>query len=142
MKKSLTMGLAAAMLAATVSFVAAGPYRRGPVSAAHVRPADEINTTLLVLGYDPASPTFRHGHYYVLHAYNRYGVKVRVAADAQLGDIVSIEPVFMPHYDAGPRIIHVPQPGDGQSQHDSDVSPVLVRGLVYPTPKSGASSQK
>jgi hypothetical protein len=34
-----------------------------------------------------------HGPYYVLHAYDHYGVKVRVVADAQL-------------YDAGPRIIH------------------------------------
>ena len=142
MKKSLTIGLAASLLAATVSLAAAGTYRSGPVGFAHARSADEINTTLLVLGYDPASPAFRHGRYYVLHAYNQYGVKVRVVADVRLGDIVSIKPVFMPHYDAGPRIIRVPQAGNGQSQNGSDVSPVLVRGLVYPARKSGASSQK
>jgi hypothetical protein len=40
----------------------------------------------------------------MLHANDRYGVKVRVVA-AQLGDIVSIRPVFVRHYDSGPRII-------------------------------------
>jgi len=107
MKKTLTIGLAVTMLATAVSFVAAGTYRRGPASTAEMLPAYEILTTVRALGYDPTTPAFRRGPYYVLHAYDRYGVKVRVVADAQLGDIVSIRPVFVRHYDAGPRIIHV-----------------------------------
>lgn len=142
MKKSLTIGLAATLLAVTVSFAAAGTYQREPMSAAGMLPAYEILTTVRALGFDPTTPAFRRGPYYVLHAYDRSGVKVRVVADAQLGDIVSIKPVFVPHYDAGPRVIHVPQLGDSQSQHGNDASPVLVKGLVNPTPKSGASSQK
>ncbi len=109
MKKSLTIGLAATLLAVTVSFAAAGTYRREPMSATGMLPAYEILTTVRALGYDPTTPAFRHGPYYVLHAYDQYGVKVRVVADAQLGDIVAIRPVFAPRYDAGPRIIHVPQ---------------------------------
>jgi hypothetical protein len=111
MKKSLTIGLAAALLAATVSFGAAGTSRREPGSAGSMLPAYEILTSVRALGYDPTTPAFRRGPYYVLHAYDRYGVKVRVVADAQLGDIVSIRPVFAVRYDAGPRIIHVPPRG-------------------------------
>ena len=115
MKKMLTIGLAATMLAATVSFATAGTYGRGPASAAEMLPAYEILTTVRALGYDPTTPAFRRGPYYVLHAYDRYGVKVRVVTDAQLGDIVSIRPVFAPRYDAGPRIIHV-QPGEASKR--------------------------
>jgi hypothetical protein len=123
MKKSLTIGLAASLLAATVSLAAAGTYRSEPVGAAYMLPAYEILTTVRALGYDPTTPAFRRGPYYVLHAYDRNGVKVRVVTDAQLGDIVAIRPVFAPRYDAGPRIIHVPQPGEAPRRSDTQSAP-------------------
>jgi hypothetical protein len=55
------------------------------------------------LGYDPTTPASWRVRYYVLHAYDRYGVKLHVVADVQLGDFVSIRPVFVR---PGPRIIH------------------------------------
>ena len=109
MKKSLTIGLAAMMLAATVSYAAAGTYQHEPGSSARLLPAYEILTTVRALGFNPTTPALRRGPYYVLHAYDQYGIKMRVVADAQLGDIVAIRPVFVTRYDAGPRIIHVPQ---------------------------------
>jgi hypothetical protein len=45
------------------------------------------------LGYDPTTPASWRRPCYVLHAYDQYGVKVRMVADAQV-------------HDAGPRIIH------------------------------------
>lgn len=44
------------MLATTVPVVAAGTYRRGPVSTAEMLPAYGNQTTVRTLGYDPASP--------------------------------------------------------------------------------------
>jgi hypothetical protein len=105
MKKSLTIGIAATALAATVSFVAAGPHQR-------VLPAHEIVASVRALGFDPTTQAFRRGPYYVLHARDPYGVQLRIVADAELGDIISIDQVFVPRYFAGPRIIHVPQPGE------------------------------
>lgn len=114
MKKSLTIGVAASLLAAAVSIGAAEASQRAPGSVGYMLPAYEILINVRALGYDPTTPAFRRGPYYVLHAYDRYGIEVRVVADAQLGDIVSIRPVFAPRYDAGPRIIHVPQRGRRQ----------------------------
>jgi hypothetical protein len=145
MKKSLTIGMAATALAATVSFVAAGPYQREPVTAADALPAYEILATVRALGFDPTTQAFRRGPYYVLHALDWRGVQVRVVADAQLGDIVSIRRVFVPRYDAGPRIIHVPQPGDRRPRRRSDASlspPAKDFSPVYPTPKFGAKPGK
>jgi len=125
MKKSLIIGIAAAALAATVSFVAAGPYQRAPVNQREpvtaaaalparerALPAHEIVASVRALGFDPTTQAFRRGPYYVLHARDPYGVQLRIVADAELGDIISIGQVFVPRYFAGPRIIHVPQPGE------------------------------
>jgi hypothetical protein len=125
MKKSLIIGIAATALAATVSVAAAGPYQRESVTAAtqpalervlsvreRALPAHEIVASVRALGFDPTTQAFRRGPYYVLHARDPYGVQLRIVADAELGDIISIGQVYVPSYFAGPRIIHVPQPGE------------------------------
>jgi hypothetical protein len=114
MNKKLIVATAAALLVATATYVgAAGP--NGPeVARASDRlvaalPDYEIIASVRALGYVPITPAFRRGPFYVLHASDAYGTKLRVVADAQLGDIISIRQVFIPRYDAGPRIIHVPR---------------------------------
>lgn len=126
MNKKLLMGTAAAVAAACLSFVvfAGGDKSReaGPAPeavkvassemASAALPDYDIIATVRALGYIPTTQAFRRGPYYVLHARDIYGTKLRVVADAQLGDIVSVRQVFTPRYDAGPRIIHVPQQGE------------------------------
>ncbi len=116
MKKRLTIALAAAALAATgTSLAAAGYYYQGQrtqVTAADALPAYEILNNVRSLGLRPTTQALRRGPYYVLHAIDPRGAEVRVVADAQLGDIVSIAPLVAPRFNGGPRIIHVPQPGE------------------------------
>jgi hypothetical protein len=117
MKKRLIFGAAAAIVAASLSFVVLAGQKdheaaRAPERLAAALPDYEIIASVRALGYYPTTPVFRRGPYYVLQASDAYGAKLRVVADAQLGDIVSIRPVFVPRYDAGPRIIHVPQAGE------------------------------
>jgi len=117
MKKALTVGLVGAALAATLTFVAASSIKREPVTEADALPAYEILTTVRQMGLNPINEPVRRGPYYVLHAYDPRGVEVRVVADAQFGDILSVAPAralnsaYAPRYDRSPRIIHVPQPG-------------------------------
>jgi hypothetical protein len=124
MKKRLTIVIAATALAATVtSLTAAGLYQRQRVTAADALPAYEILNTVRSFGLRPTTQALRRGPYYVLHAVDARGFEVRVVADAQLGDIVSISPLVAPRYDSGPRIIHVPQPGerdDRAAPYDDD----------------------
>jgi hypothetical protein len=125
-KKRLTIALAATALAATVtSLTAAGLYRREHVTAADALPAYEILNSVRAFGLRPTTQALRRGPYYVLHAVDARGLEVRVVADAQLGDIVSIVPIAAPRYDSGPRIIQVPQPGerdDRASSYDGDAA--------------------
>ncbi|MGC1466242.1 MAG: hypothetical protein WA792_10970 [Pseudolabrys sp.] len=78
-------------------------------------PPNEIVTTVRGMGLSPTSQPQRRGQYYVLHATDPTGNEMRVVADAQFGDVLSVVPanaltgVYTPHYDNGPRIIHVPQ---------------------------------
>lgn len=118
MRKKLTIGVIVTALAVTVSFVAAGPYQR--VTAAEMLSASDILTSVRLLGLAPTTRVFRHGPYYVLHAIDPRGTELRVVADAALGDIVSVTPIFAPRFDAGPRIIHVPQPGERGDADDRD----------------------
>jgi len=114
----LTIILAWASLVFMLSFVAAGSFKREPVTEADALPAYEILTTVRLLGLNPASEPVRRGPYYVLHAYDPRGIEVRVVADAQFGDILSIVPArplniaYAPLYQRGARIIQVPQPGE------------------------------
>jgi len=114
-KKRLTITLAAVVFAAAATSLAvAGSYQRSRAQAtpADVLPAYEILNSVRSLGFRPTTQALRRGPYYVLHAIDRRGVEVRVVADAQLGDIVSVAPVVAPRFNGGPRIIHVPQPGE------------------------------
>ena len=110
------MGVVGAALAATLTFVTAGSFKREPVSAASVLLAYDIVTAMRAMGLNPIGEPVRRGSYYVMHAYDPRGVEVRVVADAQFGDILSVVPAralntaYAPRYERGPRIIHVPQP--------------------------------
>ena len=130
MKTRLTIALAAAALAATVtSLMAAGLYQRSraQVTAADTLPAYEILNSVRALGFKPTTQALRRGPYYMMHAIDPRGIEVRLVADAQLGDIVSVAPVLAPRFNGGPRIIHVPQPGersDANSTYESDENSV------------------
>ena len=110
--------MVAGVLAAATSLAAAGYYQRqrAQVTAADALPANEILNRVSALGLRPTTQALRRGPYYVMHAIDRRGIEVRVVADAQLGDVVSVTPVLAPRFTGGPRIIHVPQPG-GRSEH-------------------------
>ena len=114
MKKRLTITIAVAALAAATSLAAAGYYQRqrAQATAADALPAYEILNNVRALGFRPTTQALRRGPYYVMHAIDPRGMEVRVVADAQLGDIVSVAPIVAPRISAGPRIIHVPQPGE------------------------------
>jgi hypothetical protein len=115
-KQGLAIGLlAAALAAAAPSFASAGSRD------CNVLPADAIATSVLSVGLFPSTHPIRRGLFYVLNAVDPVGGEVRVAADAQLGDVVSVLPIYRlgAYYSglsASPRIIHVPedeQGGDG-----------------------------
>lgn len=133
MKKALTIALAGVALAATLTFVGAGSraVETERVASANALSPDDIVAGVLQIGLNPIGRPLRRGHYYVLHAYDARGVEVRVLADAQLGDILSVVPALnatvTPPYDRGPRIIHVPQlreRDDGAAPDDGDESAV------------------
>lgn len=134
MKKALTIGLAGVALVVTLSLVAADSFKREQTIATDVLPANEILTTVRSMGLDPIGEPLRRGPYYVLHAYDPRGVEVRVVADAQLGDILSVTPAralndaYAPSYERGPRIIHIPQRGerDGRASIDDRDQPDAV----------------
>ena len=119
MRTALIIGLAAGLLAATLSLVAARSQPPQPVAPADLRPIDEILVTASQMGLVPAGKPLRRGPYYVFHAYDRRGLEVRVVADAQLGDILSVVPAgpvaLVSPKDRPPRIIHVPQPGESNA---------------------------
>jgi hypothetical protein len=121
-KRALTIGLAGAALAATLTFVTAGSFKRERLTDADALPAYEIVTTVRAMGLNPISEPVRRGPYYVLHAYDPRGIEVRVVADAQFGDVLSVVPAralntaYAPNYERGPRIIHVPQPGEREDR--------------------------
>lgn len=160
MKKALTIGLAAAALAATLPLVTAGSlHQPETIAAADAFPPYQVLDTVRSMGLDPIRQPVRRGPYYVLHAYDPRGVEVRVVADAQFGDIVSVEPAralenaYAPNYVRGPRIIQVPQPGDRASvdrrdepdadYHDDDDDaappPPARRVAPKPVPRSSAA---
>lgn len=118
MNKTVTIVLAVAALAASLPLVVAGSFNNEPVTAADALPAYEIVTTVRAMGLNPISDAVRRGPYYVLHAYDPAGVELRVVADAQFGDILSVTPAhalegaYAPSYERGPRIIHVPRRGE------------------------------
>jgi hypothetical protein len=122
MRTALTIGLAAGLLAATLSLVAA--RSQPPIAPADLQPIDEILATASEMGLVPVGKPLRRGPYYVFHAYDRRGLEVRVVADAQLGDILSVVPAgpvaLVSPKDRPPRIIHVPQP---QARQETSAAP-------------------
>jgi hypothetical protein len=71
-----------------------GTHRRVPASKHRRNFAGlRVSDRCACLGLRSTTPASWRRPCYVLHAYDQYGVKVRVLADAQV-------------YDAGPRIIH------------------------------------
>jgi hypothetical protein len=139
--KRLIIGIAAAALAATVSLAAAGPYRH-PRHERDLLSPDRIFATVRALGFNPTTQPIRRGPYYVLHAFDPYGIEVRVVADAELGDILSVTDVVGPRYDFGPRIIHVPADGKSSSfgNHGLFALPRIVDRLPAPSPASSPAN--
>ncbi len=77
------------------------------------------------MGLNPLNEPLRRGPYYILHATDPRGIEMRVVADAQLGDILSVTPAQRSNtanYTRGPRIIHVPQAGDRDPRANSRAS--------------------
>jgi hypothetical protein len=111
-KRGLTIGLVIAALGAGAPLAISSP--REPVTAADAIPAYEVLTRVREIGLHPTTQALRRGSYYVLHAVDTLGVEMRVVADAEFGDILSVTPV-RPYggvsYRRGPRIIDVPQAG-------------------------------
>jgi hypothetical protein len=129
LRKRLTIGGIAMALAATVSFVAAEPRR--PPGEAAAPPRSDILTNVRLIGLTPTTRPYRRGPFYVLHAVDLRGTQLRVVADPDLGDIVSVTPLFAPRFDAGPRIIHVPQPGEEADDRD-EASPETIERYAPP----------
>lgn len=112
-KKTALLAIAAAVgFAAPITLYAAGSHYLEPVTAADVMPSYEILTRVRTLALDPIGEPVRRGPYYILHAYDRRGAEVRVVADAQFGDVLSVTPATLvtpqgPGTVGGARIIHV-----------------------------------
>jgi len=134
LRKRLTIGVIVAALAATVSLVATGTERHGHRAALR---ESEILTNVRLMGLTPTTRAYRRGPFYVLHAVDLGGTALRVVADAELGDIVSVTPLYALRFDAGPRIIHVPQPGEEADDRDEAALPVER----HPPPRHRAISR-
>lgn len=124
MKKAITIGLAALALGVPLTYVIAASRYAEPVTPADTRPVYELFDRLRMLELEPQGQPVRRGPYYVLHAIDARGRTLRVVADAELGDILSIAPVHGPGWQlqGGPRIIHVPDPNEVQdARTDEDI---------------------
>jgi hypothetical protein len=115
-KKVLTIVLAWTSLVFMLTFVAAGSFKtepkNEPTTEANALPAYKIFATLASMGLNPIGEPARRGPYYVMHAQDRRGTELRVVADAQFGDILSVAPAQNAEtqlYQRGPHIIQVPQ---------------------------------
>ena len=141
MKKAVTIGLAAFALALPLTYVVAGSRTPEPlaVAPADTMPAYELFTRLRMLELEPQGEPLRRGPYYVLHAVDARGRTLRVVADAELGDILSITPARAPLWrpQGAPRIIHIPDPAEMQDARVTDDSSEEVPADVdAPRPRS------
>jgi hypothetical protein len=91
----------------------------GPQSIGILPPPD-ILESVSYLGLDPKGEPVLRGAYYVLHAYDRAGIELRVVVDAQFGDVLFMAPALntslTPPYVRAARIIQVPPPESGSGQ--------------------------
>ena len=133
-KKTAVLAIAAVVgFAAPITLYAAGSHYLEPVTAADVLPAYEILTRVRTLALDPIGEPVRRGPYYILHAYDRRGTEVRVVADAQFGDVLSVTPAgglgpgigYGAGTVGGARIIHVPGPGEDKASVDPREEPAV-----------------
>ena len=133
-KRAATLLIASAVgFAAPISLYAAGSRYFEPTTAADAMPAYEILTRLRSLALDPIGEPLRRGPYYILHAYDRRGIEMRVVADAHFGDVISVTPATLvslagPGTVGGARIIHVPAPGDEEASVTPGDEPALEQG--------------
>jgi hypothetical protein len=124
LKRAITIFLTLAALAATLTLVDAGSSKQA-VGEPNVLPAGDILATLRNMGMEPIGEPARRGPYYVLHAYDPTGIEMRVVADAQFGDVLSIAPanalanIYTPQYRREPRIIHVPRRAARAERYDN-----------------------
>ena len=139
MKKALTIAVAGAALAATLSFVAADSPKRGLLAETVGLPAYEIIANVRAQGLAPISELALRWPYYVLHAYDPRGIEVRVVIDAQFGDILSVAPArplattYTPRYERGARIIQVPLVGEHDEPAATNDDP--VEEIAPPVPR-------
>jgi hypothetical protein len=123
----LTIGVVLAACGAATGVALAGSH--GPVLSPY-----EILNSVRESGLGPtAMQPIRRGPYYVLHAIDPSGVEMRVVADAQLGDILSVRPVrpWIDYYVRaavrGPHIINV---RDSKDPNDTvDEAPAVGTGF-------------
>jgi hypothetical protein len=89
-------------------------------SSIGILPPPDILESVRYLGLDPKGEPVRRGAYYVLHAYDRAGIELRVVADAQFGDVLFMAPALntslTPPYVRAARIIQVEPPESGGQQ--------------------------
>jgi hypothetical protein len=116
MKKAITIGLAALAVGVPLTYVIAASRHTATNQAAVMTPASDLLNRLRMLELEPQGQPVRRGPYYVLHAADARGRSLRVVADAEVGDILSISPARAAGWRTygGPRIIHVPDPDDVQ----------------------------
>jgi len=125
---TLTIGLAFAAFGAATACALAEPHKTTAL------PPSDILNTVRESGLGPtAMQPVRRGPYYVLHAIDASGVEMRVVADAQLGDILSVRPVrpWIDYYVhsavRGPHIINV---RDSKDPNDTvDEAPAASTGF-------------
>ena len=109
-----------------------------PASAQYVLPPHEITTSVRSMGLQPVSrPVLRpNGGRYVLHAIDRRGVEVRVAADAFTGRILAVRPLGYP---AGPAYAGRPNAYGYYPMPQREYPGEVVRPPAsVPMPPSGA----
>src|SRR6476646_2337918 len=144
LKQRWLVALALAPLCSLAAPAAAGFYEE-PVAAAELLPPAEIVTSLRELGLAPTMQPIRRGAYYVLHAISADGIELRVVADAELGDILSIEVArplvaYTPYYVRAPHIIHVNEDGNEEIDSSGNDAPkgreqdVQPQKLIVPAP--------
>lgn len=126
--------------AAPITLYAAGSHYFEPTTEADAMPAYEILTRVRALALDPIGQPLRRGPYYILHAYDRRGVEMRVVADAHFGDVISVTPASLvtpqgPGTVGGARIIHVPGPDEEKASLEPSDDPDAEEAVPdEPTP--------
>jgi hypothetical protein len=85
-----------------------------------ILPPPDILESVRYLGLDPKGEPVLRGAHYVMHAYDRAGIELRVVADAQFGDVLFMAPALntslTPPYVRAARIIQVAPPESGSQQ--------------------------